>query len=774
MTTRRLLILCLIALAGYGTLGLLFARLDLSVRWGMTYGRRQAVTWAREVATRHGIETTGWRTVVITRRDRNAERYLARNPPGPFTARLSPLTTDVVMGEGKRALRINFAGDGRLRSFRYRDPENKPAAQPSPEAARQAAGDALKELLGDESSQFTLISEADQANDGRRFIWEAAKSDAGPLKYTFEALVQGSQVKEFGLKPVYPPSLTEETGRVNVQSEVMLVAAVFTVLACGLLAALIFYFFGLSRRAVDHRSLLAFALIALPLLAINAYLGGPLEAQMSEAIDPIATNITVPGNISTGSFLLISFVINQIFLLLMVVIFAGGSLAVSARAPGSRTKVFGALLRGKVFSRPVAFHLAAGLLCGGVIAALPYLLAVSRLAGRLDVNNTYSHRLFASLVPGLAALTPPGPTSLTFSLFIVFAFLVPLTGAWLRPPLVGRAAGFILGVIVISDTGYYIGEHVIAALIVGAMITIICEQLYRRFDLLTVVAAGFAAEVIRPSLALLVQPAGSLKMSGLLALVTLGAALAVSLVLARRGSDYFISEESALPTAPGQAADRAERERLKAEFGVARRAQQQMLPDSVPDFPGFDIAGICRPSKEVGGDLYDYIPMADGRLGSVVADVSGKGVPASLYMTLTKGLMLSVSQQRTDPGEILCEVNRHLYAVCRRKMFVTLFFGIIDPQSRTMTYSRAGHNPPVWRSVAAQATKLLRPSGPGLRLVSGRSFDRVLKVEQISLSPRDALFFYSDGITEAMNSRREEYGEERLIAAAERTDELDA
>src|SRR6185295_11145930 len=117
------------------------------------------------------------------RRDRNAERYLAMNPPGPSTARLSPLTTDVVMGDGKRGLRINFANDGRLRSFRYHDPENKPAAQPSPEAARQAAGDALKELLGDESSQFKLISEADQANEGRRFIWEAARPDAGPLKY---------------------------------------------------------------------------------------------------------------------------------------------------------------------------------------------------------------------------------------------------------------------------------------------------------------------------------------------------------------------------------------------------------------------------------------------------------------------------------------------------------------------------------------------------------------------------------------------------------------
>jgi sigma-B regulation protein RsbU (phosphoserine phosphatase) len=143
-------------------------------------------------------------------------------------------------------------------------------------------------------------------------------------------------------------------------------------------------------------------------------------------------------------------------------------------------------------------------------------------------------------------------------------------------------------------------------------------------------------------------------------------------------------------------------------------------------------------------------------------------------MTLTKGLLVSVAETADDPGEILREVNRHLYEVCRRKMFVTLFLGVIDPATKQLTYARAGHNPTVFRSVARQETSLLKPRGMGLGLNSGKIFDQSLKVETLQLELDDKLFFYSDGITEAMNPRNEEYGEERLIAMAAKADDLAA
>jgi sigma-B regulation protein RsbU (phosphoserine phosphatase) len=218
---------------------------------------------------------------------------------------------------------------------------------------------------------------------------------------------------------------------------------------------------------------------------------------------------------------------------------------------------------------------------------------------------------------------------------------------------------------------------------------------------------------------------------------------------------------------------RDERERLKAEFSVAQRAQQQMLPDAPPQIPGLEISAICLPSKEVGGDLYDFLPLSDGRLGVVVADVSGKGVPASLYMTLTKGLLASVSETVNDPGEILREVNRHLYEVCRRKMFVTLFLGVIDPVTKRLIYARAGHNPTIFRRPMEQ-TRMLGAGGIGLGLNRGKIFDQSLKVETVQLAANDKLYFYSDGITEAMNHHNEEYGEERLMDLAERLDNVGA
>ena len=198
------------------------------------------------------------------------------------------------------------------------------------------------------------------------------------------------------------------------------------------------------------------------------------------------------------------------------------------------------------------------------------------------------------------------------------------------------------------------------------------------------------------------------------------------------------------------------------------------MPASAPQLPGFGIAALCHPARECGGDLYDFIPLADDKLGIVVADVSGKGVPAALYMTLTKGLLRSVSEEHSDPGEILRVVNKHLYEVCKRKVFVTLFFAVLDPATKTLTYARAGHNPPVWRKQFDQSISYLQPAGIGLGLNAGKSFDRVLAVETINLTRDDLLIFYSDGITEAMNELQEEYGEERLMEVAAITDGMGA
>src|SRR5262249_16884022 len=150
------------------------------------------------------------------------------------------------------------------------------------------------------------------------------------------------------------------------------------------------------------------------------------------------------------------------------------------------------------------------------------------------------------------------------------------------------------------------------------------------------------------------------------------------------------SEAAAIAIQAGPRSE-GERERLRAEFTVARRVQEQMLPPVPPAANGFGLAAPCRPAREVGGDLYEFIPLDDGRHLVAGGDVSGKGVPAALYMTLTKGLLGAVAGQSTDPDRIAIAVNEHLYEACARKTFVTAALGILDTSARTFQYARAGH-----------------------------------------------------------------------------------
>jgi serine phosphatase RsbU (regulator of sigma subunit) len=207
----------------------------------------------------------------------------------------------------------------------------------------------------------------------------------------------------------------------------------------------------------------------------------------------------------------------------------------------------------------------------------------------------------------------------------------------------------------------------------------------------------------------------------------------------------------------------AERERLKTELEVARKAQLRMLPQQIPQFAGLDIAAFSEPAKEVGGDYFDFVMFDGQRLGIVIGDVSGKGMPAALYMTLTKGFLQARADVNASPREILCRMNRNFYQAAERNIFVSLFYCVIDPINRKMVYARAGHNPLIVRHTASHTTKLLQPPGLAVGLESGEVFERIMKQESIDITPGDTLVFYTDGLTEGMNRHKEEFGEERLL-----------
>ena len=212
----------------------------------------------------------------------------------------------------------------------------------------------------------------------------------------------------------------------------------------------------------------------------------------------------------------------------------------------------------------------------------------------------------------------------------------------------------------------------------------------------------------------------------------------------------------------------AEKERLEEELRIARRIQMSLLPQVMVEVPHLDIAATCIPATEVGGDYYDLLPLSDDRLAVLVADVSGKGTSAALYMAELKGLMLSLSRVHDSPAALLAEANRILAGDIDARSFITMCYAVLEPRNRRMRYARAGHSPLIQYQQAAGMTRLLAPPGLGLGLDRGTRFEEVLKEEELPLLPGDVFLFFTDGISEAMNPRGELFGEDRLRALLER------
>ncbi len=206
-------------------------------------------------------------------------------------------------------------------------------------------------------------------------------------------------------------------------------------------------------------------------------------------------------------------------------------------------------------------------------------------------------------------------------------------------------------------------------------------------------------------------------------------------------------------------AEQLERERLVKELEIARNIQQSLLPSSIPTLTGADMAAMSLPAKEVGGDFYDFIPITTDMLGLVIADVSGKGVPAALFMALSRALMRANALRVNEVAQSVIQTNRLILECATSGLFVTLFYGILDPQHRIFRYVSAGHNPPIlYRSATAQV-ELLEADGIALGVLD----EIELEEKTVAVEPGDVIVMYTDGVTESINPRQEEFGEDRLI-----------
>ncbi len=209
--------------------------------------------------------------------------------------------------------------------------------------------------------------------------------------------------------------------------------------------------------------------------------------------------------------------------------------------------------------------------------------------------------------------------------------------------------------------------------------------------------------------------------------------------------------------------EQAEKERLEEELRIAREIQMSLLPGkTLSTVPGIRVAALCIPATEVGGDYYDVLPLSDTRMGVLVADVSGKGTSAALYMAELKGLVLSLVRIYDSPARLLVEANHILAESMDSRTFVTMNYAVVDTAGRSMSFARAGHNPLIHLEAASGKTRVLTPPGLGLGLDKGERFEQILEEVEVPLAPGDFFLFFTDGLSEAMNEEAELFGEVRL------------
>jgi sigma-B regulation protein RsbU (phosphoserine phosphatase) len=216
-------------------------------------------------------------------------------------------------------------------------------------------------------------------------------------------------------------------------------------------------------------------------------------------------------------------------------------------------------------------------------------------------------------------------------------------------------------------------------------------------------------------------------------------------------------------------AEMVARHQVVQELAVAREIQESFLPKELPHLDGWQLAVSLEPAREVSGDFYDLIPLPNGRWGLLVADVADKGVGAALYMALCRTLMRTYAMEfGTQPELTLSAVNGRILSETHSDMFVTIFYGVLDPLTATLTYCNAGHTPPhlfcVLRGAGNEVqTDALGRTGMALGVVDDAAWTQ----DSVQMAPGDVLLLYSDGVTEAHNARNDLLGEARVVQAVQ-------
>jgi serine phosphatase RsbU (regulator of sigma subunit) len=722
------------AAVGLLILGAWFTRYWPAASWTVL-PRGEQMARAREMAHHFGVNADGGKAELAASVSKPLARYAEEHPDDVSAHAVSPLTVRITLFSPKKEQMAEVGLDsGGLPIYWKPSEDVKPAKKyaSEDEAAREAFGF----LAAGRAAAFAgpVKSMGDHVTQ-EQYVWKKAPAAHSEARERITVLTENGGLLSAERK-VYLSSESDEEDSDDDEAPGYwgVLSGIFWAISIpGILTILSIYVLWSMRKALNNRFQGRLAIVVAVVIVLAQLLGA---------------------NAKGANW-------GELWIALEILCFAGVGRGISSAAK-AKWRGLEQLCRLAPAAKATGESLGAGVLYGPLLAAIPFLIAGCGLFPHSRVSARHLEILYSP-----AALLDSGDLSAILCLLGFFGFGVPVLERLIRFRGVRWLIAVPAGTVFFAYEMHGVSGPLAAPLAAGFCTLCLFWFLYARFDLLAVLTLALSSGAVASAFVLAQKGLGI----GWLVFAW-GVALGFAMWLARYGAD--VSEGDPLATNPALTGFRAEREKLRAEFSVARRAQEGMLPQAPPDIPGYSIAASCTPSLEVGGDLYDFLKLPDGRIGIGVADVSGKGVPAALYMTLTKGLLAAVSKDRSELVSVVEEVNRHLHGVTRKKVFVTMALGFLDAERRVMQCVRAGHNPVVWRQASQDVTTLVAHGGLGLGITASRVFSTQLKMVEIPLAEGDAVVFYSDGVTEAMNRNLEQFGEQRLMEAVEKTDRLDA
>ncbi len=650
--------------------------------------------------------------------------------------------------------RVWVGQQGMITGFNHIVQDSAGGAKITADSAQQIA-ERFVTVMGEDLGRFFLkrtTSTQQAKRSDHAFIW-ATKDSVADARTEIVVRVQG------GIVGMYSKEFVPPQGFVQWVNERFSSIAVITILSYIAIFFLVIVIISLFLKKyhegeVGVRSAFSVAAALFGIVAVTMMLG---YESIGFGVQLGDTNRTMV------KLLLLALTLFIVYGFLSAMTFAAWSVGESSARHGWSNKLSGldSLFRGKFFTADVAYSVLRGFMSGfsmlGVIALVYY--ALLTYGGVLSSNistggipESYSPALYAVL----ASISGAMISEITFRLFMM---------SWLRE----RVRSTVVGV-AFSAAAWALTASTLWDMPFGSLYSMwqfplyfflgtLFSFIFLRYGILATIIANSVVAAVGMFEAVLFSTGDAYFFEKVL----FGGLLAVPFIVAAVGLVRKEEFQFTPDSTPSHIKRISERERMAKELEIARAVQMKLLPKENPVLIGYDIAGICLPAYEVGGDYYDFVDLGPTKLGIAIGDVSGKGVPAAIYMTLTKGILQSHAEENISPKSVLSKVNRLMYKTIEKNSFVSMFYAIIDLQSKRLRYSRAGHNPVILAGLRDEKQEFLTPKGVALGLDDGGVFDAVLEEREYDLRSGDILVFYTDGFTEARNSAGEEFTETRLL-----------